>query len=338
MWIKNPDGTGLVPTQTLSGGGAMVEPIVVGQTGVCHVFVNPQADATGSVTVRAYTVPSDIVHDVAVDGKPDTVPFTIPGQNAKIRFTGSAGQDVSFDIASSVADTDFQLLKPNGSELTSGSFDSSGDFLDPISLPTDGTYKLVLDPQSFFLGNVTATLYNVPADATVAGAIGSTTVNTVSIPGQNAAMSLRQTDSGKPDRVDVTIPNGGVWIGRPKSAHAQFTAHSELHSRWAPAERDVHGTHRPAGIRHRRGHLTRSGAGAGRSPATDRQRRPWCQRGNGGAGQDALFTFTGSAKSTWSRLDDGMRPTSPAEAGRLDAACPQLNSGGGCGATRRRCP
>ena len=47
MWIKNPDGTVLVPTQTLSGGGAMVEPIVVGQTGDYHVFLNPQTDTTG---------------------------------------------------------------------------------------------------------------------------------------------------------------------------------------------------------------------------------------------------------------------------------------------------
>ena len=47
MWIKNPDGTVLVPTQTLSGSGTMVEPIVVGQTGDYHVFLNPQTDTTG---------------------------------------------------------------------------------------------------------------------------------------------------------------------------------------------------------------------------------------------------------------------------------------------------
>src|SRR6185503_15245110 len=85
MWIKNPDGTVLVPTQTLTGSGAMVEPIVVDQTGNYHVFLNPVNEATGSVPVHAYTVPPDIVHDVSVGGTPDTVPFTIPGQNAKIR-------------------------------------------------------------------------------------------------------------------------------------------------------------------------------------------------------------------------------------------------------------
>jgi hypothetical protein len=169
MWIKNPDGTVLAPSRALSGNGIMVEPVVVGQTGDYHVFLNPDTYNTGSVTVRAYTVPPDMVHDVAVDGTPDSMVFAIPGQNGKLRFAGTAGQDVSIDLGSSVADTDYQILKPNGNVLDSGSFDSSGEFIEPFTLPVDGTYKLVLDPQSFFLGGVTATLYDVPADAAAAG-------------------------------------------------------------------------------------------------------------------------------------------------------------------------
>jgi len=300
MWIKNPDGTVLVPTQTLTGSGAMVEPIVVDQTGDYHVFVNPQTDATGSVAVHAYTVPPDIVDDVAVDGTPDTVPFTIPGQNAKIRFTGSAGQDVSFDIASSVADTDFQLLKPNGNELMSGSFDSSGDFLDPISLPADGTYKLVLDPQSFFLGNVTATLYDVPADATVAGAIGSTTVSTVSVPGQNAAMTFAGTNGQRVSLTAslVTIPNSTVWIERPNGATlTQFTTGTSGHF-MSPVTLPQGGTYTV--------HIDPQGSGTGHM-SLDPELVPGdpvypilangilVSGSNGGAGQNALFTFTGSA-------------------------------------------
>jgi len=220
MWIKNPDGTVLVPTQTLSGSGAMVEPIVVGQTGDYRVFVNPATDNTGAVTVRAYTVPADIVTDVAANATPNPMVFAIPGQNGKFRFSGSAGQSVSVDLTSSVADTDFQVLKPNGAVLTSGSFDASGDFVDPMTLPVDGTYKIVLDPQSYFLGTVTATIYDVPGDATASGAIGSTTVNTVTTPGQNAAMTFAGTNG---QRVSLTasavsIPDSFVWIERPNGA------------------------------------------------------------------------------------------------------------------------
>ena len=131
----------------------MVEPIVVGQTGHYHVFLNPDHVNTGSVTVHAYTVPPDMVDDVAVDGTPDAVPFTIPGQNAKLRFDGSAGQEVSLNLASSVADTDFQILKPNGNVLYSGWVGTSGASSTRSRCPTDGTYKVVLDPQSFYAGN-----------------------------------------------------------------------------------------------------------------------------------------------------------------------------------------
>src|SRR5690349_10610300 len=146
--------------------------------------------------------------------------FAIPGQNGKFRFSGSAGQSVTVNLASSVACTDFQILKPNGSVLTSGSFDTSGDFVDPMTLPVDGTYKIVLDPQSYFLGTVTATIYNVPGDATASGAIGSTTVNTVTTPGQNAAMTFAGTNG---QRVSLTasavsIPDSFVWIERPNGA------------------------------------------------------------------------------------------------------------------------
>jgi hypothetical protein len=299
MWIKNPDGTVLVPSQALSGSGIMVEPVVVGQTGDYHIFLNPDTFNTGSVTVRAYTVPLDMVHDVAVDGTPDTMTFAIPGQNGKIRFSGSAGREVSINLASSVADTDYQLLKPNGNLLDSGSFDASGDFIDPITLPADGTYKLVLDPQSFFLGNVTATLYDVPADATAAGAIGVTTVNTVSTPGQNAAMTFSGTNG---QRVSLTasavsIPNSFVWIERPSGATlAQFSTGTSGHY-MSPVTLPQSGTYTV--------HIDPQGAGTGHV-SLDPEIVPGdpvypilangavVSGSNGGAGQNALFTFTGS--------------------------------------------
>jgi hypothetical protein len=217
MWVKNPDGTVLVPSQSLAGSGIMIEPLVLGQNGVYHIFLNPDTFNTGAVTVHAYTVPPDIVADVAADGTPDSVPFTIPGQNARLRFNGTAGENVSLKLASSVADTDYQILKPNGNVLDSGSFATSGAFIDPITLPVDGTYKVVLDPQSFWLGTVTATLYDVPADVTVAGALSATSTVTVGTPGQNAAVTFAGT-AGQRVSVTasgVTISSSTVWLRRP---------------------------------------------------------------------------------------------------------------------------
>jgi hypothetical protein len=278
----------------------MVEPIAVTQTGDYHIFLNPDTFNTGSVTVRAYTVPPDMVHDVAVDGTPDSMVFAIPGQNGKVRFSGSAGQEVSIDLGSSVAGTDYQLLKPNGNVLDSGSFGASGDFIDPITLPVDGTYKLVLDPQSFSLGTVTTTLYDVPADATAAGALGSTTVNTVSTPGQNAAMTFAGTNGQRVSLTAsaVTIPNSFVWIERPNGAVlAQFSTGTSGHY-MSPVTLPQTGTFTV--------HIDPQGSGTGRMSLDPEvvpgdPVYPILANGvlvsgtNGGAGRNALFTFTGSA-------------------------------------------
>jgi hypothetical protein len=299
MWIKNPDGTVLVPTQSLAGGGIMVEPLVLGQTGAYHIFLNPDTVNTGSVTVRAYTVPPDMVHDVAADGTPDSMAFTIPGQNGKLRFAGSAGQKVSINLGSSVADTDYQILKPNGNVLDTGSFDASGEFIEPFTLSVDGTYKLVLDPQSFFLGTVTTTVYDVPADATAAGAIGSTTVNTVSTPGQNAAMTFAGTAG---QRVSLTasvvsIPSSTVWIERPNGVSiAQFSTGTSGHY-MSPVTLPQNGTYIV--------HIDPQGSGTGHM-SLDPELVPGdpvypivangvvVSGTNVGAGQNTLLTFTGS--------------------------------------------
>ena len=157
----------------------MVEPIVVGQTGDYHVFLNPHADATGSVTVRAYTVPADIVHDVAVDGTPDPCVFTIPGQNGKIRFAGSAGQEVSINLGSTVADTDYQILKPNGNELDVGLVRQLGRLhRSVLAAPsTAHTSSCSTRRASCWERHRDALRRSGRRDR--AGAIGSTTVNTV---------------------------------------------------------------------------------------------------------------------------------------------------------------
>ena len=75
-------------------------------------------------------------------------------------------------------------------------------------------------------------MYDVPADATAAGAIGSTTVNTIGTPGQNAAMTFTGTAG---QRVSLTasvvsIPSSTVWIERPNGASiAQFSTGTSGH-------------------------------------------------------------------------------------------------------------
>ena len=252
--------------------------------------------------MRAYTVPPDIVHDVAVDGTPDTVPFTIPGQNAQAplhreRRPGRQLRPRLVRRRHRLPDPEAERQRARLGLVRHARASSSSRSRSPPTGRTSSCSIRRASPSEPSPPRV----YNVPADATAAGAIGSTTVNTVGTPGQNAAMTFTGTAG---QRVSLTasvvsIPNSTVWIERPNGA-----SHRAVHDRHeralhepghAPAERDVHRPHRPAGIRHR-AHVARSRAGAGRSRLPDpRERRPGQRDRTAAPARTCCFTFTGSA-------------------------------------------
>ena len=203
-----------------------------------------------------------------------------PARTASSGSAGTAGQEVSINLGSSVADTDYQILKPNGNVLDSGSFDSSGEFIEPFTLPVDGTYKLVLDPQSFFLGGVTTTLYDVPADATAAGAhrLDHREHRLDARPERGDDLLRHGGAAGQPDRVRGEHPGQHRVDRAPerRDDRAVLDRHERpLHEPGhAATERHVHRPRRPVGVRHR-AHVARSRARGRRSRLRDRrERRP----------------------------------------------------------------
>ena len=121
-------------------------------------------------------------------GSAVTVNIPTAGDKATATFTGTAGQRVSLDITNStIASMKISLLKPNGSQVFTVSATKTAKYVDTNTLPVNGTYKLVVDPNLDHTGHVTLKLYNVPPDASASmtvGAAGSTLTTTV--PGQNA--------------------------------------------------------------------------------------------------------------------------------------------------------
>jgi hypothetical protein len=99
---------------------------------------------------------------------------------------------------------------PDETVLTSYWCFSSSGFRDVVTLPTAGTYRIVIDPYNNYTGSLTFTLYNVPADPT-----GSVTVNgspapvTIATPGQNANVTFSGT-LNQSVRVPVTRPGSGT--------------------------------------------------------------------------------------------------------------------------------
>jgi hypothetical protein len=142
-----------------------------------------------------------------------TVTTTTPGQNSKLTFNGTAGQRVSL-TASNITipgcpGSRISILKPDGTELTGANPCGSTLFLDVQTLPVNGTYTILVNPNSSATGQATLTLYDVPADFT--GTItpgGSSVTVTTTTPGQNAKLTFNGTAGQRVSLIasNITIP------------------------------------------------------------------------------------------------------------------------------------
>jgi hypothetical protein len=198
--ILKPDGTAL-GSQTLVGtNGGFVDTRSLPATGRYRILVDPQASATGSMTLTLYDVPPDATATIAPGGPPVTVSTgPVPGQNALVRFSGNQNQRIALRLSnvsigtSSCCSARVSILKPDGSTLVFATpFGTGGGFVDTRSLPVSGTYTILVDPQLADVGSATLTLYDVPPDVTSTITPGgpSVTVSMGPVPGQNALVTF----------------------------------------------------------------------------------------------------------------------------------------------------
>ncbi len=195
--ILNPDGTTLLaPVNVSPPSSAFLEPPLLPAAGTYTILADPRDAGTGSLTLALSQIPADVTASITPGGAAVTVNITKAGQNARLTFNGTAGQRISVRFTNvTIATSTVSLLKPDGTTLsTYGTLTTSGGFWDTQSLPTAGTYTILINPQGTATGSATVRLFNVPADVT-----GTLTVNgaalTVQIttPGQNGAVTFAGT-------------------------------------------------------------------------------------------------------------------------------------------------
>ena len=139
--------------------------------------VGALAILAGPATASSYTI--------LTNGTPLQVTTTTGGENANLTFAGTAGNRISIRISgvtmSPKPNTGIKvsIQKPDGSTLVSP-FDvgSAGTFMEPVTTPVAGSYKLVLDGQSTYKGKATVTIWTVANDANG----GSTTPGGAAVP------------------------------------------------------------------------------------------------------------------------------------------------------------
>lgn len=84
---------------------------------------------------------------------------TVPGQNAVLTFSGNAGQAVSLKLSAvTISSTRVSILNPDTSTLVAPrTFGTAGGTV-TVTLPSAGTYTIVVDPQVSATGSMTLTL------------------------------------------------------------------------------------------------------------------------------------------------------------------------------------
>jgi hypothetical protein len=210
--ILAPGGAVVAAPVYVGTSGGFVEPVTLPVDGAYTVFADPAAAATGSVTLTPYDVPADATATLAF-GAPTALATTVPGQNARATFAGTAGRTVSLKLSSvTMSGARVSILSPDGSTLAPATyFGTSGGFVEPRSLPLDGVYTVVVDPSGAATGSVTLTPYDVPPDVQGTLAFATPLTLSVGVPGQNARASFAGA-AGK--RISLTV--SGVPTGTAK--------------------------------------------------------------------------------------------------------------------------
>lgn len=161
--IVKPDGSTLVSANVCDSSNGFLDSQMLPVSGTFTVVVAPQGANTGSATLLLSSY-SDLTSLITPD-IPVNITTTSPGQNAKLTFSGSAGQTVSLDLTNSTYNSGgcysltASILKPDGTKLGSASTcGASGAFLDTQALTIPGTYTVLLDPYGTATVSVTVRL------------------------------------------------------------------------------------------------------------------------------------------------------------------------------------
>ena len=193
--ILKPDGSALGNNRFIGPGTTFLDTTSLPTAGTYTIVLDPNGASMGTATLQVYDVPPDAGGPITPGGAPVTMATTVPGQNGRLTFAGTAGQRVSLKISNvTYSAATAQLLDPSGNAV-GGSvlFGTGGGFVDTRTLPSTGTYSLTVDPPNMTTGQAIFTVYNVPPDVTGTITPDSGFVASISTPGQNASYTFDGT-------------------------------------------------------------------------------------------------------------------------------------------------
>ena len=152
-----PDGSTLV--SGTYGNSGFIDVRTLPTSGGYAIVVDPSGAAVGSLTLTLYDVPADPAYTISPGGAPVTVSTGVPGQNARLAFTGSGGQQLTLKLSAvTMASAKISILNPDGTTLVAPRAFGTAGITVTATLPLTGTYTIAIDPQSSYTGSATLTL------------------------------------------------------------------------------------------------------------------------------------------------------------------------------------
>ena len=139
----------------------------LGSTGTYTIVVDP-GSATGSVTL---TLSDDLTDTIAVGGSAKTATISRVGQNERLTFSGTSGENLGLAMTSSTITSGSVILySPSGGQVggTTVFTSAAGKDANWPSLPATGTYTIFVDPVGY-TGSVTLTLSDDLTDTIAVG-------------------------------------------------------------------------------------------------------------------------------------------------------------------------
>ena len=123
------------------------------------MFLDPASQDVGGATVQLYTV-NDINTTVDTLNDPVTVTTTVPGQNAKITFTATTGQTLTWSVSNpsfTANQCTANLKGPDGSILFQRDCAVGAPWSNTRTAQT-GTYTIIVDPVRSATGSLTVSV------------------------------------------------------------------------------------------------------------------------------------------------------------------------------------
>jgi RHS repeat-associated protein len=193
-WL-NPAGKEIAE-KVFSGGGFM-DSVTFPTTGTYTLVVNPYLLSTGSLKLTAYNATA-VTGSISPTsgGESKTLTMSVPGQNAKITFSGTSGQEVSLLLSeSTIKSQAVAIYNPEGKLVTEKGAITSTEMVGPVTLSSTGTYTILVNPEGENTGSVKLSAYSVvDVTGSLSPSTGGTS-ETVSLPapGQKAKYSVSAT-------------------------------------------------------------------------------------------------------------------------------------------------